>query len=141
MRSRSKSREAALKALYSLELSKEVSGDGASELAEKTLLSVDPDNPLKKGVLEYAVLIVEGVITELDELDKLIEECSTNWSVDRMAVVDKNILRLAASELRQTDTPYKVVMDEAIELSKKYGTDESRSFINGVLDKLVKIVK
>jgi N utilization substance protein B len=81
--------------------------------------------------------LVSGVITNKDSIDKIIRETSHNWRIDRMAVVDRNILRIATFEmLKMPDIPYKVSLNEAIELAKRFGSEDSSSFINGVLDNI-----
>ena len=86
---------------------------------------------------EFTMGLVSGVLSHLSEIDEMIKQCSTNWRIDRMATVDRNILRVAAFELQHmNDTPLKVVLNEAIELGKRYGSEDSGSFVNGVLDKV-----
>jgi N utilization substance protein B len=81
-------------------------------------------------------------VAHLEEVDDLIRKASLNWRIDRMATVDRNILRLATFELmRVADTPLKVVLNEAIEMSKRYGSEDSSAFVNGVLDKVGSIVR
>ena len=81
--------------------------------------------------------LVEGVFKNKDEIDALIDETSENWKIDRMAVVDRNILRFSVYELLYVDDiPPSVTMNEAIELAKRYGAEDSPSFINGILDKI-----
>lgn len=82
----------------------------------------------------FANQLFEGAITEADSSDRLVEKLSENWRLDRLAAVDRNILRLAIYELRSGTAPPKVVIDEAIELAKKFSSAESPSFLNGVLD-------
>ena len=85
----------------------------------------------------YLVRLVEGVTAHQEELDKLIRQYSENWRLERMAAVDRNILRLALYELlHEPDVPAKVVINEAVELAKQYGSEESGSFINGILDRI-----
>ena len=85
----------------------------------------------------FAEGIVQGVLVGRDAHDQLIESCSANWRVSRMSNVDRNILRLAAYEFRFCDDiPGSVTVNEAIELAKRYGTKESRAFVNGLLDKM-----
>jgi len=94
------------------------------------------------AVREFAERIVNGVIARIAEVDQLIRTASLNWRIDRMATVDRNVLRLATYELLdQKDTPVKVVLNEAIELSKRFGTEDSSSFVNGVLDKVASLLK
>lgn len=78
-----------------------------------------------------------GVMECRPELDHLIEQHAVNWSLDRMAPTDRNVLRLGVFELQHTDTPHRVVIDEAIELARKFGSDQSAQFVNGILDRLV----
>lgn len=86
----------------------------------------------------YAEELVEGVERQRDDLDGLIRSISVHWRLDRMAVVDRNLLRLAAYELvhRHDDVPRKVAINEAIELAKRFGTVESGAFVNGILDRI-----
>lgn len=80
--------------------------------------------------------LARGTLESLDALDRHIESVSLNWKLSRMAVIDRNVLRLATYELLESSTPPKVVLNEAIELAKKYGSSESGAFVNGILDKL-----
>ena len=84
----------------------------------------------------YCDRLVRGVTTRLGEVDKVIRAASQHWRLDRMARVDRNILRLAAFELVSGDVPARVVINEAIEVAKKYGTEESGAFVNGILDRI-----
>lgn len=85
----------------------------------------------------FAEELCRSVVARLDEIDEKITQVSENWRLDRMNVVDRNILRLAAGELLATSgTPTSIIIDEAIELAKELGNDSSSSFINGVLHKL-----
>lgn len=87
--------------------------------------------------LEFCRRIVDGVAGDLAEIDQLLGACSTNWRVARMAVVDRNILRMGTFEMKHlTDIPPRVTLNEAIEIGKRYGTSESGAFINGILDKI-----
>jgi N utilization substance protein B len=86
---------------------------------------------------EYAEAAVRGVENAKNEVDARVRAASTNWRLERMARVDRAILRLATWELAyRGDVPRAVVIDEAVELAKAYGTDESSAFVNGVLDKI-----
>ena len=81
--------------------------------------------------------IAKGTYKHLAEIDKLIRRCAKNWSLARMAVVDRNVLRMAVYEiLYRMEIPTSVTINEAIEIAKKYGTDESGAFVNGVLDRV-----
>ncbi|MBY0401965.1 transcription antitermination factor NusB, partial [Myxococcota bacterium] len=81
-----------------------------------------------KGALDFARELVRGVVGGLPELDGLVSLHARNWRVSRMAVVDRNVLRLGAHELRDTDTPVAVVIDEAVDLARRFGSDRSPSF-------------
>jgi N utilization substance protein B len=86
---------------------------------------------------EFVERIVLGVLKHCMEIDRLIEQCSENWRLDRMSVIDRNILRMAAFELLYCEEiPPKVTLNEAIDLGKRYGSGDSGSFINGILDRI-----
>ena len=91
---------------------------------------------LPAGARDFAWKLVEGVVAERSNLDACLEATSSNWRVDRMAIVDRNVLRLAAFELLHSDTPLEVVLDEAVELARRFGAERSPAFVNGVLDAL-----
>ena len=93
-------------------------------------------------VREFAQGLVEGVMREREALDRVISGSVDNWRIERMAVVDRNILRVAVYELAWLPhTPSVVVLDEAIEVGKKYGSEQSGSFINGILDSVRKRIE
>jgi N utilization substance protein B len=93
------------------------------------------EHEVEDEVRSFAEQLVEGVVSERERLDALIAGAASNWRVDRMAVVDRNILRMASYELAHLlDTPVAVILDEAIEVGKRFGTEQSGAFINGVLD-------
>ncbi len=85
---------------------------------------------------EFMEILTRGTVEKLEELDALLDRHSQNWRVARMSVVDRNILRLAAYEMLHTATPAPVVIDEALELARRFSSDESVGFVNGVLDAL-----
>jgi len=89
---------------------------------------------LPEGAREFARKLVCGIIEHRVELDALLSEHATNWRLSRMAAVDRNTLRIGAYELNHTDTPARVVLDEAIELARRFGADPSPAFVNGILD-------
>jgi len=82
---------------------------------------------------DWALFLSHEVTRKKDELDKLIQEYAIDWDIDRINPIDKNILRIALFELKFTDTPETVVVDEAVEIAKKYSTEDSGRFINGLL--------
>jgi N utilization substance protein B len=94
-----------------------------------------PHTP-REGVRAFAEELVRGTLSNLAEVDRLISASAENWRIDRMSAVDRNILRLAVFESRfsAAPTPPAVVIDEAVELAKRYGTVESGRFVNGILD-------
>lgn len=94
-----------------------------------------------KEVWEYADLLLDGITSNKDAIDEVLQENTAHWSVARMALVDRNLMRIAIYELlfSNQDIPPKVAINEAIEISKKYGSTDSASFINGVLDQIVKV--
>jgi N utilization substance protein B len=96
-------------------------------------ISVDIAPPMR----EFAENLVRGVAGNLDKIDELIGEYSTNWSLERMAKVDLAILRMATYELLcHLDVPVSVVINEAVEIGKRYGTKETPAFVNGILDRI-----
>lgn len=134
MKGRTKARETALQALYQIELA-----DGE---VEESLASFTEGLKIAPEAKKYSVAIVRGVFANAPVIDALIKKYSEHWTVKRMAVVDRNILRIAAYELLYCpDVPYKVVIDEAVELAKKYGSEDSGAFINGIVDRMAKTVR
>ncbi len=132
MRLRSKAREVALCLLYQIELTKSD--------PHKTTQSYLENNPQKQEIVDFLTVLVEGVVTNLDSIDSLVKKHVKNWEIKRMAVVDRNILRMACFELIfLEDIPPKVSINEAIELAKRYGDIDSPRFVNGILDKIYKI--
>jgi N utilization substance protein B len=93
---------------------------------------------LHEGVREFAEQIVRGVDQSRETLDRHIASHARNWRVERMAAVDRNVLRIATWELVHTDTPDSVVIDEAIELARDFGSERSPAFVNGVLDAIAR---
>lgn len=95
---------------------------------------------LPPEVRRFAEELVLGVANQLERIDQVIEEHSTNWALDRMARVDLSLLRLAAYELLfRPEIPTSVVINEAVEIGKRYGTKETPAFVNGILDKISRI--
>ncbi|MBI1750536.1 MAG: transcription antitermination factor NusB [Acidobacteria bacterium] len=95
----------------------------------------------EKNTRVFANQLFEGAVSELKSLDELIVQHASNWRLDRMAAIDRAILRLATHELRRGETPYKVVLDEAVELAKTFSSAEAPPFINGVLDAVHKAIQ
>jgi len=108
-----------------------VSADQAIDLFWRTYEDADPEGKV------YADAIVRGVADNLDGIDKKVTAASQNWRLERMSRVDRNLLRLGTWELMfRSDVPRAVILDEAVELAKSFGTDESSGFVNGVLDRI-----
>jgi N utilization substance protein B len=92
---------------------------------------------LSLEIRDFTTTLVTGVIEHRDEIDAFIQECSTNWSLERIGLVERNILRLAIYELCfLPEIPPNVTINEAVEVAKKYGTEEAPAFINGILDRV-----
>ena len=89
-------------------------------------------------LVKFADGLITGVREHRDALDEKLSKIADNWRLSRMAATDRNVLRLGAYELLHTDTPPPVVINEAIELARRYGSDQSAQFVNGVLDRLLK---
>ncbi|MCF7907992.1 MAG: transcription antitermination factor NusB [Candidatus Omnitrophica bacterium] len=131
MRLRTKSREIALSLLYQIELSKISPSDALKNYSEQY--------PQKQEVIDFFSLLVEGVHKNMDQINFLIKKYVKNWEISRMAVIDRNILRLACFELLfLDDIPPKVTINEAIELAKRFGDLDSPRFVNGMVDKIYK---
>jgi len=127
MRVESRARARALQALYAWELR------GAPDLTRAANqlwddLSVGPEER------RIATQLIETASQNLTEIDAQLSEVTTNWRLDRLGVVDRCVLRMAAAELRRGETPTRVVLRESIRLAERYGTPESGRFVNGVLD-------
>jgi N utilization substance protein B len=126
MKSRRLSRQLSLQVLYEVD----VSNHNPANVFEHRL----EDYPnLPDQAIRFAHELVRGVLQKHVELDEIIEMIASEWPVDQMAPVDRNILRVALFELRDSDTPVKVVINEAVELAKTFGSDSSRRFVNGAL--------
>ena len=136
MPARHRSRLRALQVLYSHDMRGESSTNAIEHLYE-TLSS--EEEPVERQLADpFMESLVQGTIGKAAEIDRLISDKSANWRLERMSVVDRNILRLAIYEMSQESTPAAVVIDEAIELARQFSGDESVPFINGVLDAIRK---
>jgi len=111
--------------------------EAGHQLVEQVIASFWRETPGDPEGREYADRAVRGVAEHLEQLDDTIQKASQNWRLPRMARVDRNVLRIGAWELiHASDVPGAVVLDEAVELAKRYGTEDSGSFVNGVLDRV-----
>ncbi len=128
MRNRTVSREITLHYLYQKSL---LEKDRSEDIEE--FLSYYDDHP--QPALAFARELISGIQEKMEDIDRLTSETSSNWKIDRIAVIDMNIIRMGIYELLfRSDIPEKVTINEAIELAKKYSTVSSGSFINGILD-------
>ena len=136
---RRQGREGALKALFFLDLNPDLTVEEA--LRRFFVLEVAaPDEagaPLEPEARDFCEQLVRGTWSHRDEIDEILRRLSQSWRLERMATVDRNVLRLATYELRYGgEVPAAVVLDEAIELAKRYGSDTSGAFVNGILDRV-----
>ncbi len=129
---RRQARELALQLLFQTEFAPQISYQTFLDIFEQ---SVDPE------VTEYAELIVKGVEKNKAAIDAKIQASSAHWKMDRMATIDRNILRISVYEMKFAAEPIKenIAINEAVEIAKKYGTTESASFVNGLLDQVSKV--
>lgn len=132
MRKRTKARESALKILYQSEIAQR-DIQLASDIFWAEFKNYD------HTIKDFCDRITKGIQAHFEEINKKITEYATNWQIKRMAVIDRNILRIGVCELLYlSDIPPKVTINEAVELAKKYGDRDSSKFVNGILDKIHK---
>lgn len=133
MRRRTKARECALKVLYQIEMTKD-------NYDNSLRIFWESESQMEETVKEFGNQLVKGVKDNIKEIDSMISKYTTNWQINRMAVVDRNILRIATYEiLYLDDIPPKVSINEAVDIAKKYGDTDSGKFVNGILDKINKM--
>ncbi len=128
---RRQSRELSLQILFQTEFAPQMNLKDLSSVFEKTF---------DHSVMEYTMTVVEGVKANSERIDTKISAASAHWKIDRMASVDRNILRIAVYEMifaKETLEP-KIVINEAIEIAKIFGTQESSAFVNGLLDQILR---
>ena len=131
MGKRRTARELALKFLYQREFNSNSPDAELNSFCDRANVSEEVQN--------FTQALIKNILFHKKEVDELLEKISANWTPDRMAVIDKNILRLGICELLfDPTTPPKVVINEAVEIAKKFGTEESPDFINGILGKVFK---
>ncbi|HUJ48905.1 MAG TPA: transcription antitermination factor NusB [Bryobacteraceae bacterium] len=131
MAARHRSRQRALQVLYQCDLRKQPVDDAIASFYD-TLYS--EEQPLKPEPDAFMEELARGASAMSGEIDRQIAEKAENWKLDRMPLVDRNVLRLAIYEMSRKETPPAVVIDEALELARQFAGDESVSFINAVLD-------
>ena len=129
MKTRRRARRVTLETLYEYDIADHPPGEVLQRRIE--------ENPMEKTGVEFASKLIQGVIAHQEEMDTLIARYAPEWPLDQMAVIDRNILRMAIFEfLIDGETPVKVAINEAVELAKTYGSDSAPRFINGVLGTL-----
>ena len=129
MKKRTRARELALQFLYQADLIKKTTEEADDFLREE---EKDPETR------RFAQRLIQGALDNRDEIDEVIQDVAQNWNISRMAVVDRNVLRLATHELLHCqDIPPKVAINEAIEIGKRFSTQNSGAFINGILDRIM----
>lgn len=138
MAARHRSRKRALQVLFEWDIRRGSIDSAISHYYESLYSEEDEKKPKPDRFMEE---LVRGTVANVESIDKQIEAKSEHWRLSRMAVVDRNILRLAIYELNQNAVPAPVVIDEAIELARQFSNDESLSFINGVLDAVLRQVQ
>lgn len=127
---RSHAREVALQLLFQRDLNPEIAPEEVERFAQEQLNDAE--------LQHFALELYQGTCANREQIDERLSKAAENWRLTRMAVIDRNILRLGAFELEQGKTPASVVLNEAIELARRFGSADSPSFINGVLDRLYK---
>ena len=130
MGARRQSREIALQALYRVELT----GDTSPEALERLWQHFEA--PIEARA--FALELIDGVLAEREAIDRMLADAAEHWSLGRLSRVDLNVLRIAAYELLRRDerAPTSVVIDEAIEIARRFGGEESSQFVNGILDEI-----
>ena len=129
MGNRRRSRELAMQALFFMDVSRKI----ANEMVEPFCACFSPPDRARP----FFLVLVKGVIKALEQIDSIIERFSKNWRISRMSPVDRNIMRIAVYEIIYCrDIPSKVSINEAIDIGKKFGTEESGAFINGIIDSI-----
>lgn len=128
---RRQSRELALQVLFQIEFAPQISN---ADLMEVLGASMEPE------IVKFADDLIHGVLTQKTAIDAKIQTASSHWKLERMATIDRNILRVAVYEIRFAPNPLKenIAINEAVEIAKKFGTTESASFVNGLLDQIAK---
>ena len=130
---RSTMREEAFKVIYSLEIQKE------TDKKEQIGLYIESNHIESEEAKKYIEDAILGIEKNIEEIDNLIKiNLRENWKIERISKIDLSILRLAIYEIKYKEIPYKVAINEAVELAKKYGEDTSKNFVNGILASIVK---
>lgn len=134
MTSRRKARELALQYFYCIDMNRE-------GFSEQGLRQFWADHKSDGDIHKFAEQLIRGTVGNIGQIDGVIQTYAENWSLDRIAAVDRNVLRLAVYEiLKEDDIPLSVTINEAIELAKKFSSEESGTFVNGLLDRIGKVL-
>jgi N utilization substance protein B len=130
---RRRSRELTLQMLFQMEF-------GLKTNQDEMIRRFAEDFGLEENVLDYAQALINGIFNNREAIDGEIQKSSAHWKVPRMALVDLNVMRIAVFEMKMMDplVPPKVCINEAVEIAKKYGSTDSGSFVNGILDQIAK---
>ena len=129
---RRKAREYALQMLFQWD----ITHDNIDQVAATFFQNQEPDT---QAIMDFARSLVTGTVEHVEDIDRIIQRHADNWRLDRMAIVDRNVLRMATQEfLYDKTTPKTVVINEAIEIARRFSTQESPQFINGILDSIKK---
>ncbi len=131
MSRRSRAREVVLQILYQADLNSDRDIAGDESFVRARLHH-------HEELVQFAMSLVNGVLRNRHELDEMLAARADNWSLDRMAATDRNVLRLGAFEILYTETPDRVAINEAVDLARRFGTRQSSQFVNGMLDGFLK---
>jgi transcription antitermination factor NusB len=132
MRKRTKAREFVLQVLYQTDITHD-----SYDVSLNNFWQAHSEENIEEEIKKFTDELVKGVTENLEVIDAKIAQYATNWQLKRMAVVDRNILRMGCFELMfRDDIPFKVSINEAVELAKKYSSLEASKFVNGILDKI-----
>ena len=136
---RSLSRRTAVQVLFAWEMRKSTDVGKKSNITPESMMKSGELDLIEGPIDDYAQMLIDGVINNLDSIDKRLSEQSTNWSLDRMSLVDLNVIRVATFEMTNVeDVPISVSIDEAVELAKGFGGADSHKFVNGILGAIAK---
>ena len=133
MSSRRRAREVVLQLLFQRDLNPEIDLENEERFLRKRLRQKQP-------FIDFAEMLLVGIEQRREKIDERLQATAENWNLSRMAVTDRSILRMGAFEIEFADTPGRVAINEAIELAKRYGTNNSSQFVNGILDRLLNSV-
>jgi transcription antitermination protein NusB len=141
---RRRSREKTLQILYSMEFSKKKNVKEAVDLYLEyfNINSKCSDGEPPEEENGFIVYLLETVVKNLPDIERLIEEAAINWRIERIALIERNILRMSVAELidESNGVPFKATINEAIDIAKKFGSKESSSFVNGIINKVADII-